>query len=173
MAVLLEVPTYYISQLFRAAIATHSARIAILTKGLCFLVFHAKCVDEWLMKWNRSCPICKREIHPERIRNLEQPVSVESDSGTTASALTAITDNSVTSDNDVTESVPLLVTLHEPSDSQTNRYGSVAENNVEGFGDQYLLEPAVHTTELNHQLTSSSESNDGPSDTESYHSAVA
>lgn len=136
------------------------------------LVFHANCVDEWLMKWDRSCPICKREIHPERIRNLEQPVSLESDSGTTASALTAVTDNSITSDTEAAESIPLLVTLHEPLDSQTNRYGSVAENNDEGFGDQYLLEPAVHTTELNHQLTSSSESSDGQSDTESYHSAI-
>ena len=135
------------------------------------LVFHANCVDEWLMKWDRSCPICKREIHPERIRNLEQPVSLESDSGTTASALTAVTDNSVTSDTEAVESIPLLVTLHEPLDSQTNRYGSIAENNDEGFGDQYLLESVVHTTELNHQLTSS-ESSDSQSDTESYHSAI-
>lgn len=134
-----------------------------------YLVFHSNCVDEWLVKWNRTCPICKREILPERIPNLEQPASTESDSGAAASALIAVTDNSITSDTDATESVPLLVTLHEPSG-----YGSVAENNNEGFNDHYLLEPAVHTTELHHQPRSSSEtSSDGLSDTESYHSAIA
>ena len=125
-------------------------------------------MDEWLVKWNRSCPICKREILPERIRNLEQPADIESDSGTTASALIAVTDNA--SDTDTTENVPLLVTLHESSDNQTNRYGSVAGNNNEGFSDQYSLEPAMHTTQL---LTSSSESGDGLSNSESYYSVTA
>lgn len=26
------------------------------------LVFHPKCVDEWLQKWNRTCPLCKSTI---------------------------------------------------------------------------------------------------------------
>lgn len=25
-------------------------------------VFHPKCVDEWLQKWNRTCPLCKSTI---------------------------------------------------------------------------------------------------------------
>lgn len=25
-------------------------------------VFHPKCVDEWLRKWNRTCPLCKSTI---------------------------------------------------------------------------------------------------------------
>lgn len=25
-------------------------------------MFHPKCVDEWLQKWNRTCPLCKSTI---------------------------------------------------------------------------------------------------------------
>ena len=25
-------------------------------------MFHPKCVDEWLQKWNRVCPLCKLSI---------------------------------------------------------------------------------------------------------------
>ena len=114
-------------------------------------------MDEWLIKWNKVCPICKREISDERIRNLVPPTA---DSESAASALTAVTDNSNASD---TENVPLLVTMHEPSG-----YGSVAENNG---GDQLVFEPAVLTTELYHQLRSSSESSDNLSDVELDHSA--
>lgn len=28
----------------------------------CEHVFHPKCVDEWLQKWNRTCPLCKSSI---------------------------------------------------------------------------------------------------------------
>ena len=108
------------------------------------------------MKWNKVCPICKREIPDERIRNLAPLTDTE----TTAST-TAVTDNNNTSD---TENVPLLMTLHESS-----VYGSVGENNDEGFNDQHLLEPAVHTSEQYHQLRSSS---DGLSDTESEQSVT-
>lgn len=131
--------------------------------ALCFiflslLVFHSNCVDEWLMKWNKVCPICKREIPDEKIRNLVPLTDTE----TTASTA-AVSDNNNTSD---TENVPLLLTLHGPS-----MYGSVGENNDEGFNDQHLLEPAVHTSEQ-YQLRSSSGSSDGLSDAESEHSVA-
>lgn len=29
-----------------------------------FLVYHVKCIDEWLLKNNRSCPVCKRKVLP-------------------------------------------------------------------------------------------------------------
>ena len=123
------------------------------------LVFHSNCVDQWLIKWNKVCPICKREISDERVRNLVLPTA---DSESAASALTAVTDNSNAS---ATENVPLLVTMHEPSG-----YGSVAGNNGERVGD-HLLESAVLTTERYHQLRSSSESSDNLSDVELDHSA--
>ena len=110
------------------------------------------------MKWNKVCPICKREIPDEKIQSLVSPADTE----TAASTLTAVTDNNNTS---YTENVPLLVTLHGAS-----VYGSVAENNDEGFGDQHSLEPtAVHTREQYHQL---SESSGGLSDAESHHSVA-
>ena len=107
------------------------------------------------MKWNKVCPICKREIPDEKIRNIIPLPNTET-------AAPVLTSNNNTSDP---ENVPLLVsTLHGSS-----RYGSVAENSDEGFNDQHLLEPAVHTSEQYHQLRSSSESNDALSDAESYH----
>lgn len=32
-------------------------------------VFHPKCVDEWLRKWNRTCPLCKSTITRRRASN--------------------------------------------------------------------------------------------------------
>jgi len=118
------------------------------------LVFHSNCVDQWLIKWNKVCPICKREISDERVRNLVLPTA---DLESAASALTAVTDNTNASD---TENMPLLVTMHEPSG-----YGSVAVNNGERVSD-HLIESAVLTTELYHLLRSSSESSDNLSDVE-------
>ena len=31
-------------------------------------VFHPSCVDEWLQKWNRTCPLCKSAIQRKRGR---------------------------------------------------------------------------------------------------------
>lgn len=36
-------------------------RVIVLLFFLC-VVYHPKCVDEWLQKWNRTCPLCKSTI---------------------------------------------------------------------------------------------------------------
>lgn len=41
-------------------------------------VFHPLCVDEWLQKWNRTCPLCKLEVSRRGRRTTEQ-VSLLSD----------------------------------------------------------------------------------------------
>lgn len=41
-------------------------------------VFHPVCVDEWLQKWNRTCPLCKVEVSRRGRRTTEQ-VSLLSD----------------------------------------------------------------------------------------------
>lgn len=115
-------------------------------------------MDEWLLKWNRVCPICKREIVSNQ--NLSQPNNAESDSENIASTLAVTTDNA--SDTDVADNIPLLVTVHAPPGGQTDGYGSIAERSNEGIGGQYLLESAMHTSGLYQQrLGSSSESSDG------------
>ena len=35
---------------------------SLILSFIYFLVFHPKCVDEWLHKWNRTCPLCKSTI---------------------------------------------------------------------------------------------------------------
>lgn len=40
-------------------------RLCIVYYGVaifCIAVFHPKCVDVWLQKWNRTCPLCKSTI---------------------------------------------------------------------------------------------------------------
>ena len=58
------------------------------------VVFHPKCVDEWLHKWNRTCPLCKSSIkrrgavrdpstseHAQLIPNEGQLTEEETDGG--------------------------------------------------------------------------------------------
>ena len=109
---------------------------------LSFLVYHSKCVDEWLMKWNRVCPVCKRVI----LRNERGEDQVEADEHEPASAeaqtspIVSSADN--ISDSRTVESIPLLVTLHESTEGRQSRqrYGSVAEGNSDMPNAQYLLE---------------------------------
>jgi len=108
------------------------------------LVYHSKCVDEWLMKWNRVCPICKRVIlrnergqeQPENGEEGEEednePSLVEPRSPTDVAA-----DNS--SDSNTVENVPLLVSFSSPGHNHTIRYGSVVDNE-EASTTQYQLE---------------------------------
>ena len=37
--------------------------------SLCPAVYHPKCVDEWLQKWNRTCPLCKTAIRRRGAEN--------------------------------------------------------------------------------------------------------
>jgi len=118
------------------------------------------------MKWNRTCPICKREIGNGRFQDPGHSSNEE-----TASSTEAVVANNVLPNNNAAENIPLLVPFNEFTDSQTNRYGSVAENNDERFSDQPLLESTVHTNEPYNQLRSS-ENSDGLPDTELYHSVT-
>lgn len=47
-------------------------------------VFHPSCVDEWLRKWNRTCPLCKSTIQRRRERGQStRPQPSSSSSSTT------------------------------------------------------------------------------------------
>lgn len=41
------------------------------------LVFHPKCVDEWLKKWNRTCPLCKSTIKRRGGRTQNPPAQTD------------------------------------------------------------------------------------------------
>ena len=96
------------------------------------------------MKWNRVCPVCKRVIlRNERGEDQVETEETESTSpeATTTSATSASASSADNiSDSRTVESIPLLVTVHDSTDTRTHRYGSVAENGSEGAGGQYLLE---------------------------------
>ncbi len=40
-------------------------------------VFHPKCVDEWLKKWNRTCPLCKSTIKRKGGRTQNPPAQTD------------------------------------------------------------------------------------------------
>ena len=40
-------------------------------------VFHPKCVDEWLKKWNRTCPLCKSTIKRRGGRTQNPPAQTD------------------------------------------------------------------------------------------------
>ena len=91
------------------------------------------------MKWNRVCPVCKRVILRNE-RGEDQVETEEIDSTSPEPAATSASSADNISDSRTVESIPLLVTVHDSTDSRTHRYGSVAENSGEGTGGQYLLE---------------------------------
>ena len=123
------------------------------------------------MKWNRVCPICKRVILRNE-RGEDQVEAEETDS--TSSEAVAVSATSASSadnisDSRTVESIPLLVTVHESTESRTHRYGSVADNGGEGSGGQYLLESfaAMQNDTLSQQ---SEEPNDN---VDSHHTVTA
>lgn len=94
------------------------------------------------MKWNRVCPVCKRVILRNE-RSEGQVVTDQSETGptspeTTPSESASVADNA--SDSRTVESIPLLVSIHESTESRTHGYGSVAENTTEGPDSQNALE---------------------------------
>ena len=40
-------------------------------------MFHPKCVDEWLKKWNRTCPLCKSTIKRRGGRTQNPPAQTD------------------------------------------------------------------------------------------------
>ena len=46
------------------------------------LVFHVKCVDEWLQKWNRTCPLCKSTIKKKKGLKARNPPPTTEDETT-------------------------------------------------------------------------------------------
>ena len=46
-------------------------------------MFHPKCVDEWLKKWNRTCPLCKSSISRRKGRREDAQPLLETDTATT------------------------------------------------------------------------------------------
>ena len=46
-------------------------------------MFHPKCVDEWLKKWNRTCPLCKTSISRRKERREDTRPLLETDTTTT------------------------------------------------------------------------------------------
>ncbi len=43
------------------------------------LVFHPTCVDEWLQKWNRTCPLCKSTIKKKKGLKASHPAPITED----------------------------------------------------------------------------------------------
>ena len=117
-------------------------------------VFHPKCVDEWLQKWNRTCPLCKSTITRRRASNPR-------------------TSPSSTTDN---EQSHLLDSGEEGQDGDQDTYGAtghsdnplhlVAVRNLEREGGERRNgEDSVHTTvELS--------GTDTPSEVEDSHSIL-
>ena len=138
------------------------------------LVYHSKCVDEWLMKWNRVCPVCKRVIlRNERNEGQAEaeetePTSPEEQASPTPSSADNI------SDSRTVESIPLLVTIHESTEGRTHRYGSVAESSGDGPNGQYLLESfaSMQNNTLSQQSDELTESSDGSPRAESDHTVT-
>lgn len=117
-------------------------------------------MDEWLMKWNRVCPVCKRVIlRNERSSNEVEVEETDSTLPEPASS-GAAADN--LSDTDTVESIPLLVTVHESTERRTQRYGSVAENGIERSSSPHLLEAfaAMQNTAPTQQSEESVDVND-------------
>ena len=70
------------------------------------LVFHPKCVDEWLQKWNRTCPLCKITIKRKK----------------------RSTNNPPTQTN--TEASLLLPQREDQADRNNSNYGATGLNSV-------------------------------------------
>lgn len=50
---------------------------AVSVYALSVAVFHPKCVDEWLSKWNRTCPLCKSTIKRKGGRTHNPPAHTD------------------------------------------------------------------------------------------------
>ncbi len=73
-------------------------------------VFHPKCVDEWLQKWNRTCPLCKSTIKRSKgarraLIDPDETSGLLSEEGGASSARTSFNDET---DYGTTQIVPVL-----------------------------------------------------------------
>ncbi|KAJ8409402.1 hypothetical protein AAFF_G00228030 [Aldrovandia affinis] len=92
----------------------------------CFHAYHCKCVDPWLTKTKKTCPVCKQKVVPSQ---------GDSDS-----------DDSSQEDDEVSENTPLLRSLASHS---THSFGTVAgtsssppqgERDTESYEDKWIVE---------------------------------
>jgi len=51
-----------------------------------FVAYHQKCVDPWLLKNKRTCPVCKRKVIPRPPGAVDTDSSDESDGGANETA---------------------------------------------------------------------------------------
>lgn len=82
---------------------------------LCLLTaYHCKCVDPWLTKTKKTCPVCKQKVVPSQ---------GDSDSDTDSSQ----------EENEVSENTPLLRPLASVS---TQSFGALAQSHVPQNGTE-------------------------------------
>lgn len=116
-----------------------------------FLVYHIECIDKWLLRNNRFCPVCKRRVLPggsdsesegentqtENRANEEEDTNESSrllvDVRSTEDNMSAVTINNNPPDNDLSSMNNQMVTsatMSRELRSSSSRYGSISSMNL-------------------------------------------
>lgn len=79
-----------------------------------FLAYHIECIDKWLLRNNRLCPVCKRKVLPGGSDSESSDESTDNTSTTninTTNRRSSITENQPNEEDDTNESSRLLVNV--------------------------------------------------------------
>jgi hypothetical protein len=119
-----------------------------------FLAYHIECIDKWLLRNNRCCPVCKRRVIPG-----DPESDSDSESGPRNPTSTSIVEHAANEDDDTNESSRLLISNRESANDNQSicTTSTVLATNNQNNND---------ISSLNNQMTLSMNSNQLPSNKE-------
>lgn len=135
--------------------------------------YHIECIDKWLLRNNRFCPVCKRRVLPGGSDSESSDESTDIPSNVTANRRNSSSENQPNEEDDTNESSRLLVNIRNNSNDDNLSSVTLNTANLNQINDLSSLNNQMTTSQTSSQVMAQANSKDLRSSSSRYGSITS